>query len=111
VVIDPLFAFLSSESDAYRDQDVRRVLHLVKLLAEETGAAVMVVRHPTKGARSGSAIYAGGGSIGVVGAARVGLFMGRDPDDDERVIMAVAKNNLAPIAASLALRLVEHPTL
>ena len=91
VIVDPLFAFLSSDSDAYRDQDVRRVLHLVKLLAEETGAAVMIVRHPTKGARGGSAISTRGGSIGVVGAARVGLFMGRDPEDDERVILAIAE--------------------
>ena len=110
VIVDPLFAFFSSDSDSYRDQDVRRVLHRVKMLAEETGAAVMIVRHPTKGAR-GSAIYAGGGSIGVVGAARVGLFMGRDPNDDERTILAVAKSNLGAIPPSLALRLVEHPTL
>ena len=91
VIIDPLFAFLSSANDSYRDQDIRRALHLVKLLAESTGAAVGVVRHPTKGSAGASSIYAGGGSIGVVGAARVGLFMGRDPEDQPSAILAVAE--------------------
>ena len=111
VIIDPLFAFLSAANDSYRDQDIRRALHLVKLLAESTGAAVGVVRHPTKGSAGASSIYAGGGSIGVVGAARVGLFMGRDPEDETRSILAVAKSNLGPIPPSLELRLTEHPKL
>jgi hypothetical protein len=111
VVIDPLFAFLSGAHDSHRDQDVRRVLHQVKILAERAVVPVLVVRHPTKGSAGGSAIYAGGGSVGIVGAARVGLFMGRDPDDDECCVLACAKNNLAKKPPSLSLRLVEHDEL
>lgn len=111
VVIDPLFAFLSGESDSYRDQDIRRVLHRVKMVAEATNACVIVVRHPTKGAKAGPAVYAGGGSVGIVGAARVGLVVGRERSDDASSILAVSKSNLAAIPESLTYRLVNDPAL
>src|SRR5262249_14830076 len=34
VIVDPFMAFLDSEVDSHRDQDVRRVLHRLKKLAE-----------------------------------------------------------------------------
>ncbi len=56
-------------------------------------------------ASSTSAIYAGGGSIAIVGAARVGLMAAFDPDDDElddlnerRRVLAVVKNNIGKMA-------------
>ena len=49
VIIDPLNAVLGSAVDSYRDQDVRGALKPLSRLAEETGAAVVVVRHLTKG--------------------------------------------------------------
>ncbi|MFW5876100.1 MAG: hypothetical protein ACOCXM_05145, partial [Myxococcota bacterium] len=56
-----------------------------------------------------AAIYRGGGSIGIIGAARTGLLVGSDPDDDEARILAVTKNNLAPMAHALGYRLVDTP--
>jgi putative DNA primase/helicase len=72
VVIDVLTAYLSSETNSYRDQDVRRALAPVAAMAERQRCCVVVLRHLRK-ASTGSALYAGGGSIAIVGAARVGL--------------------------------------
>ncbi len=110
VVVDPLMAFLGSEVNAHRDQDVRRVLHALKLFAERTGAAVVVVRHLNKSGGT-NALYRGGGSIGIVAAARAGLMVAPDPDDEtgERRVLAVTKSNLAAVPPSLAYRLVTAP--
>jgi phage N-6-adenine-methyltransferase len=67
VIIDPLMAFVTSDSSS--DQRVRRALTPLKDLAERTDTAIVLVRHLTK--RGGvHALYRGGGSIGIVAAAR-----------------------------------------
>lgn len=104
VVIDPLGAALSTDTDSYKDADVRSALAPLARIAEETGAAIVIVRHLNKGG-SARAIYAGGGSIGIAGAARAVLVVHTDPDDPTRRILAVAKNNLAAHPKSLAYRL------
>src|SRR5690606_12042694 len=57
----------------------------------------------------GSAMYAGGGSIGIIGVARAGMVAAVDPDDEtgERRILARAKGNLGRPWRSLAYRLVD----
>jgi hypothetical protein len=100
VIIDPLMAFLSSDVNSHRDQDVRRALAPLARLAEKTGAAIVVVRHLNK-ATGGSAIDRGGGSIGIIGAARSGLLIAEHPEDETRRVMASVKNNLAAPAPSL----------
>ncbi len=107
VVVDPLMAFLSREVNSHRDQDVRRALAPLAKLAERSRAAVVVVRHLNKGAGGTSPIYRGGGSIGIIGAARAGLLVARDPDDDERRVLAVSKCNLAAPAPALRFQLTE----
>ena len=100
VIIDPLVAFLPGSVNSWRDQDVRRALRPLATLAEETGAAVVFVRHLNKG--NGPAIYRGGGSIGIVGAVRSALLVARDPEDESRRVLACVKSNLAPDPGSLA---------
>lgn len=105
VIIDPLMAFLDGTVNSWRDQDVRRALAPLARLAERTGCAIVLLRHLNKSSGS-HAMYRGGGSIGIVGAARVALLVAADPDDAERRIVATVKNNLAPHPPSIAFRLV-----
>jgi RecA-family ATPase len=106
VVIDPLVAYLAAEVNAHRDQDVRRALAPVAWVAHRTGAAVLVVRHLTKSAGGSNAVRRGGGSIGIIGAARSGLLVAADPDDEERRVLAPTKANLARLSPSLLYRIV-----
>jgi hypothetical protein len=106
VIVDPLMAFLSGDVNSYKDQDVRRALTPFAKLAEETGTAVVVVRHMNK-AIGGSALYRGGGSIGIVGAARSAFVVGQDPDDENWRVLAPVKGNLAKPPSSLRFTLVE----
>lgn len=106
VIIDPLMAHLPDGVNANRDQDIRRALTPLSKLAESTGAAIVVVRHLNK-LGGGNPLYRGGGSIGIIGAARTGLLVAADPGDETgtRRVLAVTKSNLAAPAPALAYRL------
>ena len=106
VIFDPLMAFLSANLDAHRDHHVRRVLAELAALAEDTGAAVVVVRHLNK-AGGTNPLYRGGGSIGIVGAARSALLVAKHPEDDQRRVLASQKSNLAEAPSSLTFALAE----
>jgi AAA domain len=105
VILDPIMAFLSGDVNSNRDQDVRRALTPLKQMAERTGAAVVLVRHLNK-TPGGNPLYRGGGSIGIIGAARSGMVVGRHPDDEELRVLAGQKNNLSLPPESLAYRIV-----
>jgi hypothetical protein len=103
VIIDPLMAFLSSDTNSNRDQDVRRTLAPLATVAAKTGAAIILVRHLNK--TSGvSSLYRGGGSIGIIGAARFGLLVAKDPDDEtgKRRVLAPLKCNIGPEPSALS---------
>jgi RecA-family ATPase len=106
IIIDVLMAYLSSQVNSYRDQDVRRALHQVAALAEDTGACVVIVRHLNK-SNGTNALYRGGGSIGIVGQARAAFIAASDPDDDtgQRRVLAAAKMNIAALPPALAYQL------
>ena len=108
VVIDVLMAFLPGKIDSHKDQDIRAVLSRLTKIGEETGAAFLLLRHLNKGG-SGSPMYRGGGSIGIVGAARAGYLVARDPDDPETRVLACIKSNLARESDSLSYRLESTP--
>ncbi len=102
VIVDPFMAFLSSYTNAHKDQDIRHVLARLKSLAERTGAAVLLVRHLNK-LPGGNPLYRGGGSIGIIGAARSGLIVAQGPDDQggKRRVLASSKQNLSEPTPSL----------
>lgn len=108
VVVDVLAAYLDVR-DGNADGAVRQALHPLASLADRTGSCVLVIRHLRKS--RGSAIYAGGGSIGVIGAARAGLLAAADPADETGAtrILAVTKSNLAAMPPALAYSLVNAP--
>jgi RecA-family ATPase len=101
IVIDPLMAYLPAETNSYRDQDVRRSLAPLAALAAELDVSILVIRHLNK-TSGNNPVYRGGGSIGIIGAARSGLMVAKDPDDDSKCVLSVAKSNLAKLPASLA---------
>jgi hypothetical protein len=100
VIVDPLMAFLGTETDSHKDQDIRQVMHQLKLIAERTGAAILVVRHLNKNV-GGPAIYRGGGSIGIIGAVRSAMVVGKHPKNDKQRVLAINKCNLAAPPRSL----------
>ena len=104
VIIDVLMAYLPVSTDSHRDQDVRVILARLAGLADATGATVLLLRHLNKG-KGVDPLYRGGGSIGIVGAARAGLLVAADPGDEDVRVLAWLKNNLAPIPESLTYRL------
>jgi hypothetical protein len=115
LVIDPLMAHLG-DANAHKDQDVRAALAPLSTLAEEQGMAVAVVRHLNK-MSGANALYRGGGSIGIIGAFRIGLLFGEAPQsgageeasEESRLALTHNKNNLGEAPASLALRLESSP--
>jgi 5S rRNA maturation endonuclease (ribonuclease M5) len=108
VIVDPLMAYLGGDVNSHRDQDVRRALAPLAAVAERTRAAVLIIRHLNKAAGA-SPLYRGGGSIGIIGAARVGLLLARDPDDEDKRVLAVSKCNLAREAPALRFEIQETP--
>ena len=98
VFVDPLMAFMGNTSTAI-DSEVRRVLNPLRSIAEETGCAVVAIRHLRKS--GGRAIYAGGGSIAFTGAARTVFLVKRHPVKEDERILAIVKSNIAEMPTSL----------
>jgi len=110
VIIDVLAAYLSDRIDLHKDQSVRRLLHLLSVAAASTGAAIILIRHHNKNAGT-PALYRGGGSIGIIGAARAAYAVIRDPDDPDHRLVATVKSNLAAEASTWGYSLVDVPDL
>src|SRR5258707_6419967 len=107
VVLDPLMAILGRNIDSSRDQDVREVFTPLAQLAERTGCAILIIRHLNKGS-SDNILYRGAGSIGIIAAARIGLLVAHDTNDDQKRVFATIKNNLSKIAPNLTYQVVEN---
>lgn len=101
VVIDPMMAFFSGRVDTNKDGDVRQVLRHMYHLACERNVTFLIVRHLNKATAVRSAVYRGGGSIGIIGQARSGLLVARAGNDAHRCILAVSKSNYAQAPLSL----------
>lgn len=106
IVLDPLQAYLGSDVDMHRANEVRPVLKRLSLMAERTQCAVILIGHMNKaqGLKSG---YRGLGSIDFRASARSVLIVGRLKSGDTLRIVAQDKNSLAPEGAAIAFEL--HP--
>jgi len=100
VIVDPINAFLADRINSNQDHSIRRALSPLKMLAEETGVAIVTISHLNKNSRQ-DAQYRVNGSIGTIGASRSVLLVALDPEDEESRILAGIKANLSPIARSL----------
>jgi hypothetical protein len=80
MVVDVLAAYLDPTVNGNSDQGVRSVLTPLAGVADRTGCLIVLIRHLNK--RTGdNALYRGGGSIGIIGAARATFLIGPDPRD------------------------------
>ena len=102
IIIDPLVAYMGGGIDLHKANETRTVMSRLTQLAEHTHAAVVCVRHLSKGAKD-KAIYRGIGSIDLTAAARSCLAIGRNPEDpnESRVICHI-KSNLAPMGKPIS---------
>lgn len=93
VIVDPLMAAFSPDVNSHRDQDVRRVLAPIARIAEDTQAAFLFIRHLNK-AEHLSALHRGGGSIGIIAAARIAMMVTAEGDSQNQRLLIVNKTNL-----------------
>jgi len=105
VIIDPLMAFLGSSINTYSDHSVRTALGPLAGLAEELNVVLLCIRHFSKQVGK-SAIHKGGGSIGIVAAARLVMLVCKDPKDASLRVLAVAKSNLDQKPKALRYRII-----
>ena len=106
VVLDPVQAYLGSDVDMHRANEIRPILKRVAAMAEAHGCAVILIGHMNK-AQGLKAGYRGLGSIDFRAAARSVLLVGRTKDDPSVRVMAQDKNSLAPEGKSMSFTLSE----
>lgn len=102
VMLDPVSAFMG-RADSHNNAEVREVLKGLNRIAEETGAAIIAISHLSKsGAGEKKAVYRMMGSLAFTAAPRAVWAVARDPDDQERRILANVKMNLGRPASAIA---------
>lgn len=108
LIIDPFADFLADELSENSNKDTRKALGPLSKVAERTGCIIIVVRHLNKSSSTNS-LTRGGGSMGILGKARIGLLVEEDPRDPEIKCVARGKGNLGKKPATLQFRLVDVP--
>ena len=104
VILDPLQAFLGSNVDMHRANEIRPVMSYLASLANRSGAAVVLIGHMNK-MQGSKAIYRGLGSIDLTASARSVLLVARDPAKPENRVVLQIKNSLAEMAKPAAFTL------
>ncbi|MGH8255574.1 MAG: AAA family ATPase [Steroidobacteraceae bacterium] len=104
LVIDPISAYLDTDSDSHNNSDVRAELAPLAELAQRYGVAVLMVSHLNK-ATTMAAIYRVTGSVAFVAAARSAFGVIKDPDDKGRRLLLPLKVNLGKDTGGLAYRI------
>jgi DNA polymerase bacteriophage-type len=96
ILIDPVTAYLGKAGtiDSYRDSDVRAVLTPMVHLARELQIAVIAIMHFNKKVDVTNALLRISNSLAFGGVARHVFSVTDDPDND-RKLMARAKNNIS----------------
>src|SRR5664279_1977480 len=112
LVIDPFPSFVPGGLDAYKSQDVRKVLGPVLKLGNERGLAVVVIEHLNRRTDAANALARIANSQGMPQLCRSVLIWGPDPADPEgdegaTKVLTTAKSNLARCSASAAFRIEE----
>ncbi len=93
IIIDPFFAYIPGDKDILRPNVIREYLSKLKLVAEKSEIAILLIRHLTKTKRD-SAVLQGSGGMDFIGAARSAFVVSEHPDDDRIKVIAPSKSNL-----------------
>ena len=104
VIIDPIQAYLGSDVDMNRANEVRPIFMRLGQVAQRTGCAILLIGHLNKAAGMQS-LQRGLGSIDIAAAVRSVLFIGKLKHDPTMRILTHEKSSLAPPGASLAFSL------
>jgi hypothetical protein len=106
VVMDPFASHLSGGVSRHSD-NVRSVLGPLTEQIEATGTSVVIIEHALKRVPStGHVLNAIGGSgSGAPAAARAAFVFGKDPDDEDKRVLAPAKFNIGAWPKALAFEL------
>jgi len=104
IVLDPLQAYLGSDVDMHRANEIRPIFKRLCAMAERTDCAVILIGHMNK-MQGQKASYRGLGSIDFRAAARSVLVVGRLKEEPHIRIVAHDKSSLAPEGASIAFEL------
>ena len=100
VVIDPIQAYLGSDSDLQIAGRARKLMHRLGMWAAGYDCAIVLIGHLNK--KEGSkGLYRSLGSIDVVAAARSVLQVERDTENPDIRIVHQIKNSLAPTAEDI----------
>lgn len=92
IIIDTLAAYLGSERDMNRQNEIGGFLGELTELAEETGCAILGLAHMNKQSNE-HPIYRVVGSIGFMASVRSAIFLGDDPKNRNRLALAHGKAN------------------
>jgi hypothetical protein len=107
LIIDPISAFLG-RIDSHNNTDVRSVLAPLMKIAADHEVAVVCITHHNKGQNTTAAGKIMG-SVAFEATARQVWHLMQDPDDPDRRLFVIGKQNLTKVKSGLAFRLVEHP--
>lgn len=99
-ILDPLQAYLGAGVDMYRANEVRPLFHTLKVIAERTGCAIVLIEHLNQ-MKGMKAISRGLGSMDITGAARSVLLLAKPKAKDPEVYLAPVKSNLTALSPTL----------
>ena len=104
LIMEPLQAYLSQDSDILSAGRMRQQLKRIADLAAKYNCAVVIIGHMNK-SRGGKNLYRGLGSIDITAIARSVLMITRDEIDTSCRYMFPVKTSLAPEGSPIAFRL------
>lgn len=106
VILDPIQAYIGSDVDMHRVNEIRPVLKRLGVIAEKYGCAIVLIGHMNKASGSKST-YRGLDSIDIQATARSVLLVARIPDKPNIRIMAQDKSSLVAAGDSIGFEISE----
>jgi RecA-family ATPase len=109
VIIDPISSYMG-KTDSHKNSEVRGALEPLSEMAERLKVAILSITHFSKAGSGGGntkALHRFIGSIAFVGAPRAAFAVIEDADNEGRMLVLHAKNNMAPKPQGLAYRLLQ----